>query len=126
MTHETETTEPRPLFVTISEHLGAEVHPMPEDVTPEDIARHDDDELEAFKEAWGYNDADCIFSVEDARAAALYILEQTGGLPPIKKLLERVAALGAAIEEGDPQSIADAWVHYVTPALAETRELGEF
>jgi hypothetical protein len=67
-------------FVTISEHLGANIEEMPADVTPEDIAAHDGDELGVFKAHHGYNDADCIFSVEDARDIAFYILEQTGGI----------------------------------------------
>lgn len=121
MTHETLNAF---TYVAISEHLGAEVHTLA--IEAEDLAAHDGDELEAAKEYHGYNDADCIFDVDTARAAALYILEQTGGLPPVKQLLETVAALGKAIEEGDPQTIADAWVYHVTPALAVARELGEF
>lgn len=104
-------------FVTISEHLGADVHIV--EIEADDLARHDGDALEAAKAGHGYNDADSIFCVEDARALAFYILEKTGG-DTVAKLLERVKELGAAIENGDPQSIADAWVHHVTPALAAT------
>jgi hypothetical protein len=67
-------------FVTISEHLGANIEAMPADITKKDLAAHDGDALEAFKEYHGYNEADCIFSVEDAREIAFYILDNTGGL----------------------------------------------
>lgn len=103
--------------ITISEHLGADVQTI--ELDAEHLAEHDDDTLEAAKELIGYSDADSIFCVEDARALAFYILEKTGG-DTVAKLIERVKALGAAIENGDPQSIADAWVHHVTPALAAT------
>lgn len=62
-------------YVTISEHLGADLHTV--ELTEELLAAHDGDALEAAKEMHGYHEADSIFSVGDARNVAEYILSAT-------------------------------------------------
>lgn len=94
-------------FVTISEHLGANVHIV--EIEADDLERHDGDALEAAKEGHGYNDADAIFSVYDARELAGYILENTpfadGGMDSL------ITDMDAALANGEPEAIVNAWAH---------------
>jgi len=85
---------------------------------------------------WDNGDCRCIMSVEDARNAALHVLEATGGLPPIKALMstaqaaldkldELLASDTAGINSDTGTDIEELQVALLQ-SLSLARELGSF
>ena len=114
--------------VTFDETHGASVRNLA--LLAEEV-EEEGDELGAAKLYLGYHDVDSILEVAEARQAALYILEQTGGLPPIKLAidsLDRARYLLSEIKAGNAYSdeTLTRELGHITAALSVARELGEF
>ena len=123
--------------VFFDEDNGASVHEVATDELIENReageeipADDDEDAWMQLVRTWDNGDCRCIMKVDDARNAALHVLEATGGLPPVKlaiESLDRARYLLSEIKAGNAYSeeTLTRELGHITAALSVARELGE-